>query len=477
MKDGGRPFFEKRLLNTSLLSPVASFFSDPHLSRTISDPLQISDGQQKIQTLTKQWYMSPTWQHHRTIPWVQGNFFPLTDMYTNLTFVAQKKRQDRILKEYSEMFETDQGNPRRILLEGQPGFGKTLFTHKVASDWAHDYLTTFNIAFVIKLKHAHPGDTISSTIIHQIKTLKDKNVSSGMITDILKSDQFNILLILDGLDEINLDSHPNNKDIILGNSLLNCWLLVTTQPHLVNSFKQHFTLVVLSKGLSMDSLDTLFVKISKLTGMDYSELHRIDIMMDIHHLSNKEKTPDGYYYSPFRVYAALIMYLDENPTPPNYRDLKSFIIHYVVFYKSLIRFILKTNEEAKQLSSEDINSSLWIVMGLAYKGMLQSGPLILGQNEITSENILKLGLLSEQEYSSIWNTTRQVEFIHSTVQEFLAACYIVGMFRDGKENVITDGLYNIIKSKTHAEYFNNFIAHDLFCGTLEGMTTLVEHQP
>ena len=454
---------KNRILDTSLFK-VAPFFSDTYPNQADVKPLRSNDDQQNIQKLTKQWYKSTNWQHHRTIPWVQGDFFPLTDMYTELTFVAKEKRQNRILKEYSEMFDEAQGSPCRVLLEGQPGFGKTLFTHKIASDWAHDYLTTFDFVFVIKLKHARQGDTIVESIIHQIKTLKDQNVSSELITNILKSDQFKVLLILDGLDEINLESHPNCKDVILGNSLLNCWLLVTTQPHLVNSFKQHFNMVILSKGLSKNSLDTLFVKVSNLTGRDYSELLQIDIAMAMHYLTNKD------YYSPFLVHAALIMYLDENPSSIPYTDPQSFVTNYVLFFKSLIRFILKTNEEAKQLSSEKINSSLWMVMELAYKGTIQNAPLILGQNEITNENILKLGLLSEQEYTAIGNTTRQVEFIHSTIQDFLAVCYIVGMFRDGKESLILDGLHNIIKSRSRAEDFH-YIIRDLFRGTLEGIDT------
>ena len=65
-------------------------------------------------------------------------------MYTNLTFLlssnkgSSKAMSNEIADDYGKMFRFNGDNPTRILLEGQPGFGKTLFTHKIASDWASE---------------------------------------------------------------------------------------------------------------------------------------------------------------------------------------------------------------------------------------------------------------------------------------------------------------------------------------------------
>ncbi len=406
-----------------------------------------------IINLTASWYKRDTWQNIRAIPWVPGNVFRLNEMYMEPTLIeipVEKMNSDwkdwgSGIQSYEEMFTKAQSNPCRFLLEAQPGFGKTLFTYKLAFDWANGALIQFDFVLAIKLKHADPKNTIPETIIDQIRILRHENVSAEMMIEILNSKDYKVLIILDGLDEITLKLHPHINNIIQENTFIQCSLLVTSRPHLINLYKEHFSHVVVNQGLPKTSLDRMLERIANESTRTPHEVYEdaglfylsddVDNVKDTGDRQKKEEL----HYSPFLVRAAITILQHTNKSVPQQNPCKFFI--------SLVNFILNTSEAAKRLSRDEIDNALLDAMELAYKGLLQHDSLIFEVNQLNrNEQILKLGLLSEYESSNIYGTTRRVEFIHSIIQEFLAACYIVGKFRAGQEILISEGVSNLIKN-------------------------------
>ena len=75
-------------------------------------------------------------------PWCEDFQFQLSDIYTRLRMVSREKKarataEQRVV-ETTEIFKPHEEckQPRKVLIEGKPGMGKTTYCNKVAYDWA-----------------------------------------------------------------------------------------------------------------------------------------------------------------------------------------------------------------------------------------------------------------------------------------------------------------------------------------------------
>ena len=75
------------------------------------------------------------------VPWC-GNFsFQLENIFTRLRIVAKEKTRGKTTKEVTSMTSIftpheDCQQPLVVLIEGEPGIGKTSYCQKLAYDWA-----------------------------------------------------------------------------------------------------------------------------------------------------------------------------------------------------------------------------------------------------------------------------------------------------------------------------------------------------
>ena len=81
------------------------------------------------------------------------------------------------------------------------------------------------------MKLVKPGDTTANIILGQNPVLKGIGITISQLEHIFEIFGNKVLLILDGLDEIDVEKNKEIMDTIKGRKLLYCNVLATSRPH------------------------------------------------------------------------------------------------------------------------------------------------------------------------------------------------------------------------------------------------------
>ena len=146
------------------------------------------------------------------IPWCDEFNFQIEKIFTRLRIIAKEKtRGIATTKEVTNMtgiFTPHEGckQPLIVLIEGEPGMGKTTYCQKLVFDWAskqcRDWDETFpRIDVLLFLRCRGIKSTIWDAIEDQILPDEIKLEEKEMFFQFLKENPSKVLLVLDGLDE------------------------------------------------------------------------------------------------------------------------------------------------------------------------------------------------------------------------------------------------------------------------------------
>ena len=174
-------------------------------------------------------------------PWCEDFQFQLSDIYTRLRVVTREKKarataQQRVV-ETTEIFKPHEEckQPRKVLIEGNPGMGKTTYCNKVAYDWAinikseGDCFPEFEIVLLLKCRDVEIGADLWEAIDDQLLPGEIQQKERKKFFEFIRQNQSKVLLILDGLDELPSSKLPEFADIIQGKMLPLSHLVVTAR--------------------------------------------------------------------------------------------------------------------------------------------------------------------------------------------------------------------------------------------------------
>ena len=371
----------------------------------------------------------------RPLLWSKGTTVQLEKVYTMLRVVSRRKAGSSEIR-VDDIFESsEKDNDPLVLVEGSPGIGKSTFCLKLAHDWANGEKSRnfpiFKLVFLLKCRDMN-GDIVED-ICEQLlpEDLKEKNkeVLVNFLGDF--NNQKQILIILDGLDELpeKLEDRVNK---VLGRKKLSlCHVLATTRQEegIYTREQIKFDTCLAIEGFSEEN------------SFEYIRKHFRNI--DTEHSSKGERLIEeikqnpllgDLQSNPLNLLLLCVVYEDhEGSLPSSITDL----------YQTIVRCLLRRYCAKEELmpfeKDEDLDKQFEraiLALGeLAWKCLLNDRLSFyedeLEELERSNENIVarRLGLVYKEESLKRLNPRHTYSFLHKTIQEYLAASYIAHNLR------------------------------------------------
>ena len=332
------------------------------------------------------------------------------------------------LKHYSDLFTANKNGviPKRILVQGQTGIGKSTFVKKLLVDWVEvnkaagdeqsAVLKNFELVVAVNLKEVSKCQSLKDVItLSNVFAKEDKHMTEGLV-DYISNNQEKVLLIFDGYDEYRSGLDSEIHEIFSGNSLRNCCVLITTR---------------ISKADELRGAEDLHAEITGFSEVDREQFMRR--FLNSEEVSNLQahlytRELEELAKVPLLLLLFCILWKEGQS--------KSFPKSKTKLYVDIVQFVLnhshskqtadktKTKQYVELKSFKEILSEIGKV---ALQSLLNDDHLFeysqLSDSVRCDESVF-IGLLQITEYSETLGPVGMVSFIHKSIQEFLAAWYI-----------------------------------------------------
>ena len=186
------------------------------------------------------------------------------EIYTRLSWAKQEQNaagsSQTELDHYGDLFAANESGtfPKRILVQGQTGIGKTTFVKKLALDWAElnlegetaddkkaVALKKFALLVAVNLKEVSKHQSLKDVIsCSNIFAMEDKSITDGLLKYITDN-QDKVLLVFDGYDEYRCGRDSDIFKIFKGDKLRDSCVLITSRISKADDLRESRVLKVL----------------------------------------------------------------------------------------------------------------------------------------------------------------------------------------------------------------------------------------
>ncbi|KAI8483383.1 hypothetical protein Bbelb_388460 [Branchiostoma belcheri] len=184
-------------------------------------------------------YFKTRMSYLHPLAWNETFTMKIQDVFTTVDLVTRTQQggniERRALPSTVDALSarSDCPQPRRILVEGNAGIGKTTEVSKLAFDWAESegrspILEKYDLVFPIALRKVGESQSLAGCIFDQLLPEDVPFQESDLETYLKGNDR--VLIILDGFDEWSKHEEHDVTKLLTGKILRECSLLVTTRP-------------------------------------------------------------------------------------------------------------------------------------------------------------------------------------------------------------------------------------------------------
>ena len=343
----------------------------------------------------------------------------IDEIYTQLSWVRDDRKPSGVtqeeLEDYTDIFKGDKHhpNPRRLLVYGRPGVGKSTFSQKTAFDWAKQrkgILMKFDVVLLIKLRDVCHLKDIRDVLRASKLLADDEVISVDGVYEYILHNQEKVLLILDGYDEYFYTGEQSPvREIWEGKLLRKIHVIITTRQEKAGQLISPSHVQFEINGFKSD--DQVFA--SKFLR------DRQDVEDFVSYL--REKDLRGMAEIPLLLMMLCSVWKENHPR----EQLKSRADIYKQFLQAFLHHAVAKDAKPKQSRKiDDYKEELCTLGKLAFDALFEDD-LSFPSSKLpdSMKKLIEVGLFHELDVSSL-EPEKAVYFIHKSVQEFLAAFYL-----------------------------------------------------
>ena len=348
-------------------------------------------------------------------------------------------------------------NPQTILIEGAPGIGKTILLKHIAYSWAEQgILQKYELVLLVYLRDptVQKMSSLKELFQYFCKTHMERDEVAMCIKYISSNHGKSLTLLIDGYDEMPEELRDNSliADILNRQVLPDCGLVVSSRPHASVLLRKQATLRVDILGFTEEQRKH-YIEHSL---NDQSQIKQLTTYLEQHLIIN------SLCYVPFNIVLLLFLYKQGVPLPNNATQLYNIFICLTI-RRNLTKYGITVKQPITDINNlpEPYGKFIQQLSKLSLQA-LNNNQLILTLDQIKQfcpqvESIPgalnAFGLLQAIEHVSIFQTTTTFNFLHLSVQEFLAANHITTLTPDEELSILKQYFW----SDSHSNMFTIYI--------------------
>ena len=406
-------------------------------------------------------------------PWWEKFRLSLDNNFTRLKIVSRKKERGTKTDEtvtMSDIFKPHEecAHPRTVLIEGGPGIGKTTFCNKLAYDWAANkqenpsgsFFPNFQAVLLLKcreiescLSEATEGqplprsekkeklneifkcvlwDAIDSQLLPRDCTKEDKEEFFKFI----RCNQPDILLVLDGLDELPANMFAAFKEVIQGRVLPKCYIVATARQEVGMEVRECCDTLLEIEGFTKEDAREFILRYFK---------EKPHLAPKLLNKLESDKNLQQLTESPLNTVLLCLLCEDSDGNFPE---------SGTQLYLEMVECVLRRYRKKKGLplpntKDEDLTrvykTQLRQLGSIAWNGLLHNNlSLEEGEFKNCSEELPEFGFLSVECSPKKVRPSLNYCFLHKTFQELFAAFHLCCQVLDNEicpETLIADDRY------------------------------------
>ncbi|CAH3150114.1 unnamed protein product [Pocillopora meandrina] len=401
----------------------------------IFDPTELINGIRQLYK-TREGWLSP-------FPWCEEFQFFLGNIFTRLKVVRRKKTRGEISNVFVDMSSIldpyeECSAPRTVLIEGEPGMGKTTYCKKYAYDWATKQQepqgcgsTAFKVVLLLKCRDIH-SDVWEAIDDQLLPRDIDEEVKQQFFR-FIRENQSSILLILDGLDELPSSKLSMFSELIEGRVLPKCHIVATARHEAGKEVRKCCDALLQIEGFTEEHVKGFVTKYFK---------ERTDLATKLSQRMSRDKNLREIAANPLNTALLCLLCEEFEGTLPESR---------AQLYLDMVECVLRRYRKRKGLLEkiEDLTNhykpQLNHLGKVALNGLLDD-KLDFNESELRNhaKDLTKFGFLSVQPGGSKLRQTLHYAFLHKSFQEFFAAFFICSQIQSKEmkpEELVSDPRY------------------------------------